>query len=61
MNEITQTDIDNLADVAWFIKGWVLSFDCPFTAFHSVSLSKVMENLKADKQAKKSKEAPDGR
>ena len=45
-DEIKQTDIDNLADIIWWIKGYYAGVmdecnSCPFTTDHSESLRKI--------------------
>lgn len=45
--KITQTDHDNLADIAWFIKGLRFANDnSPFGEYHEESLRKVMSHLR---------------
>jgi len=49
-NEIKQADIDNLADIIWWIKGYYAgameeSNSCPFTTDHSESLRKIRLTL----------------
>lgn len=47
MIKITLADHDNMADIAWFLKGWRHGDDgCPFGSSHEESFRKVMENLK---------------
>lgn len=51
MEEITQTDIDNLADIIWWIKGYHAGAkenceECPFSLEHVESLRKIRLNWK---------------
>ncbi len=51
--DITQTDLDNLADIIWWIKGYMAGAgeayeDCPFTSDHSESLRKARVALKIE-------------
>lgn len=52
---ITQEDIDNLADIIWWIKGYKAGADadgnsCPFGADHIESLRKIRANWKLEHQ-----------
>jgi len=45
-DDITQNDLDNLADIIWWVKGYIAgageNFEkCPFTDEHSESLRKA--------------------
>jgi len=50
MNNITQSDHDNLADIAWFIKGLNFRVDAieesPFSSSHEESLKNVLRAIK---------------
>ena len=51
--KITQNDHDNLADIAWWIKGYRAAADagdssCPFYEDHINSLEKVLIRLKKE-------------
>ena len=56
---IKQTDIDNLADIIWWIKGYYAgameeSNSCPFTPDHSESLRKIrLVLMKKDEKKEK--------
>jgi hypothetical protein len=46
-----QLDHDNLADIAWWLKGYKAGADntfngCPFNDAHSESLSRILRHLK---------------
>lgn len=61
MEEITQLDIDRIADVVWWIKGYHAACEdessmCDFDLSHVHSLTKIKETL----QAKLNKEESNG-
>lgn len=53
MEKITQTDIDNLADIIWWIKGFIAGAkeayqESPFNDDHIESLRKIRVNWKEE-------------
>jgi hypothetical protein len=59
MEKVTQTDLDNLADIIWWIKGYIAGAKdnyeaCPFGDEHIESLRKVRANLLEQKTQGKS-------
>jgi hypothetical protein len=63
MEKIVQTDIDNLADIIWWIKGYKAGADedansCPFGLDHIESLRKIRVLLHGlDKKTREEEEA----
>jgi hypothetical protein len=58
--KIEQFDLDNLADVAWWIKGYLAAFGdaastCPFEETHLNSLEKIKNNLQEELNKKEEK------
>ena len=55
--KIIQTDLDNLADIIWWIKGYIAGAgdleECPFGMDHHESLRKARVVLKYQIKAKK--------
>lgn len=56
--QITWTDLDNLADIIWWIKGYMAGARdnceyCPFGQEHVESLRKVRVNLQDEIEEKK--------
>ena len=54
---IIQDDLDRLADVLWWIKGYVAACndtyqDAPFWTFHIEALQKIKESLQSELNAK---------
>ena len=61
---IKQTDIDNLADIIWWIKGYYAGAmdecnSCPFTTDHSESLRKIRLILMKKNEEQTEDEKPD--
>jgi hypothetical protein len=49
MDKITQRDLDALADILWWIKGYRAAdySGCPFADIHVAALDKAHDNLRA--------------
>ena len=54
LKDLDQFDLDNLADVIWWLKGYYAGAnntfnDCPFVEDHLKSLKKIIINIKQTK------------
>lgn len=55
---ITQADLDKLADIVWWVKGYHAADQpgCPFTGEHIKSLSKARDSMSLHMDKKKEQE-----